>query len=309
MKFFKFFFLLILLIGASLQARASISDGIINSVNNTALLCTNDVCTTTTQINFLTTNGTDVHITDSAMTGNAWSEKMGWINLNPTNGGITNTINGTLGGYAWGENTGWINFAPTNGGVSINTSGEFTGWAWAQNAGWIKFDCNVLNACLETDWRPFSVRPSGGGGGGGRLLLPISIPEQVPLVIPVSEVNPPVDVLPPIIPVIHKEVKKITEEKIVPSPEIIIPNKSINSKNNTDIKLQNKTYSIPSSNISKTYQNTKDIVINSFKNTTKVVTNSIQTITKVVNKSIITTLDFVYTEINYIFNYFTSWFK
>lgn len=309
MKFFKFFFLLILITGSSLQVRASITDGTIDSVNNTALLCANDTCTTTTKINFLTTNGTDVHITDSAMTGKAWSEKMGWINLNPTHGGVTNTINGVLGGYAWGENTGWINFAPTHGGVSINTSGEFTGWAWAQNAGWIKFDCNVSNACLETDWRPFSVRPTGGGGGGGRLLLPAPIPEQVPPIIPIKEVNLPVDVLPPIVPVIQKEIKKTIQKGIVALPKGNIPSMANNFNKNINTKIQNKTHLVQSSNISKTYQNTKNIIINSLKNTTKTITNSIQNITKIVNKSIITTFDSVYIEINHVFDFFASLFK
>lgn len=119
------------------------------------------------RINWRTTNGTPVTVTDSALTGNLWGETVGWINLNPTNGGVTNTTGGILGGFAWGENTGWINFAPTNGGVSIDTTtGEFSGDAWSQNYGWITFSCPGADTCVITDWRPGT---SGGGGstGGG----------------------------------------------------------------------------------------------------------------------------------------------
>lgn len=120
------------------------------------------------RINWKTTNGTPVTVTDSAITGYIWGETVGWINLDPTNGGVTNTIGGILGGYAWGENTGWINFAPTNGGVTINTStGEFSGDAWSQNYGWITFSCPGTDTCVKTDWRPDGGGDTGGGSTGG----------------------------------------------------------------------------------------------------------------------------------------------
>lgn len=159
-KIFKYLFILLIISGA-FQVYASTTNGTIDTTNHSALLCMDDTCATTTEINFLTTNGRDVHVTSSAVTGDIWSEEMGWINLDPTNGGVTNTNNGELGGYAWGENAGWINFSPTNGGVNISSSGKFIGWAWAQNYGWIKFNCSTPNACVETDWR----YPGGGGGG------------------------------------------------------------------------------------------------------------------------------------------------
>ena len=172
MKFFKYIFILFLLLGFSIQVKASVSEGTINAGSHYALLCEDDTCATTSQINFLTTSGGIVHVYDNAITGNIWSSKMGWINLYPSHGGVTNTINGVLGGYAWGESTGWINFAPTHGGVSIDTNGNFTGWAWAQNAGWIKFNCAVANACVNTDWRPVSARPK----NGGHPPAPVSVP-------------------------------------------------------------------------------------------------------------------------------------
>ncbi len=117
----------------------------------------------------------NVHVTDSVMTGYAWGENIGWINLSPTSGGVTNNAEGTLSGYAWGEKIGWINFRPTNGGVSINSSGDFLGYAWNDSAGWILFNCATNSSCgtndfkVNTDWRPASTRvvESGGSGGGG----------------------------------------------------------------------------------------------------------------------------------------------
>jgi len=145
---------------------ASTTDGTIDSTYKTALLCLDDSCSTTTRINFKTTNGEAVHITDTGLTGYAWSETFGWINLNPTNAGVDNDAEGNLSGYAWGENAGWINFSPTNGGVVINEDGEFSGYAWVQNFGWIKFDCSVTDACVKTDWRPSSSRGNDSSSGG-----------------------------------------------------------------------------------------------------------------------------------------------
>lgn len=119
------------------------------------------------RINWKTTNGTPVTVSDTELTGYIWGETVGWINLNPKNGGVTNTTGGILGGYAWGENTGWINFAPTNGGVTIDTTtGEFSGDAWSQNYGWITFSCPGANTCVITDWRPDGGNNGSSGSGG-----------------------------------------------------------------------------------------------------------------------------------------------
>ena len=158
-KFFQYA-LFIFLIGGFFHVIASTTNGTIDVNNHTALLCMDDTCVTTTRINFLPTKGTAVHVTNSGLTGDIWSEEAGWINLNPTRAGVRNTDQGILSGYAWGENTGWINFSPSNGGVVINSIGQFVGWAWAQNFGWIKFDCSVNDACVKTDWR--HVNSSGG---------------------------------------------------------------------------------------------------------------------------------------------------
>lgn len=123
-------------------------------------------------------DGTSVSVSSSAITGYAWGDVVGWINMNPTNSGVVNDGNGNLSGYAWGEIAGWINFDPTNGGVAINTAnGQFSGYAWSENVGWLRFECPG-SACVVTSWRPDGTTPPAeeedeeeevGGGGGGSL--------------------------------------------------------------------------------------------------------------------------------------------
>lgn len=115
-----------------------------------------------------------VAITDSALSGYAFSETLGWLSLNCANDSscatvdykVSNNGNGTLTGYAWGENAGWVRFDPTGGGVSINSSGEFSGYAYGENIGWVVFNCGTTGSCatvdykVGTDWRPRSARPA-----------------------------------------------------------------------------------------------------------------------------------------------------
>lgn len=243
-NFVKFFFLLILISGASL-VHASITDGTIDTTNKSALLCTNDICTTSTQINFKPTLGTAIHITDTALTGHAWSETFGWIKLNPTLGGVTNTTEGILGGYAWGENSGWINFKPTLGGVTINSQGQFAGFAWSENYGWIKFDCSVVNACVSTDWRPLSARPVTNTTGSSIVTSPVvpsapvvppttTPPSTEPVTVPTTSDNEDEDTEPgePTTPPID------TNEPPLPPQNNEIPTIN-NSDNNTDQNDQN----------------------------------------------------------------------
>ena len=159
---------LVFLCISALSVFASPTDGTIDPLNSTALGLSPNVGS----INFAATNG-DVHVTDTVLTGSAWSENFGWINLAPPNGGVTNDSEGNLSGFAWGENAGWVNFKPTNGGVTIDDNGIFHGYAWAQNFGWISFNCADNSSCgtenykVETDWRPASIRNNPGGPGGG----------------------------------------------------------------------------------------------------------------------------------------------
>ncbi len=165
----KTYFLIPILVFTLFAFHVQANNGSIDATYNTAKF----IDTNNGTINFNCTN-CNVQITDSSITGYAWGDVVGWINLNPTNGGVSNTINGILSGYAWSQNAGWINFAPTNGGVSIDTTtGEFNGNVWSQNDGWIKFDCSapgkVAGQCVKTSWRPTVV------SGGGPVLSPTPV--------------------------------------------------------------------------------------------------------------------------------------
>ncbi len=149
------------------SAFASPTNGTIDATNNTAIFLQDSSI-----IYFLTplSSGSTIHITDSGVTGSAWSEEMGWIHFNPTNyGGVTMTTlgSGVLTGSAWGENLGWVSFncdtgtncaSNDNYKVTIGSDGKWSGYAWATNYGWIRFDCGNSGECVQTDWRPASVR-------------------------------------------------------------------------------------------------------------------------------------------------------
>lgn len=112
----------------SFTALASTTNGTIDSSNKYAKWLDASLGV----INFGTAQG-NVHVTASSITGYAWGEVVGWINLSPASGGVVNNGASALSGYAWGELTGWINFAPTQGGVTIKSSGDFSGYAWSEN--------------------------------------------------------------------------------------------------------------------------------------------------------------------------------
>lgn len=122
----------------------------------------------TLKINFGLFRGSiHVDVTDSNLTGFAWGEKIGWVNLAPAAAGVFNDGEGNLYGYATTEFGGWLNFKPNNGGVKINSEGEFTGYALSQKFGLISFNCSNDSSCpkdnykVKTDWRPISVRKDG----------------------------------------------------------------------------------------------------------------------------------------------------
>ena len=107
---------------------------------------------------FRGTNG--VVITDTSLSGYAWGQSIGWINLYPGGGGVLNNGEGVLSGYAESEFGGWINF----NGVTIDSSGVFFGYANTEKLGTIVFNCISNNSCatddfkVTTDWRPVSIR-------------------------------------------------------------------------------------------------------------------------------------------------------
>lgn len=129
-----------------------------------------------------------VHVTSSELTGYMWGETIGWINLNCSNNSscgssnfkVSNTSSGVLSGFGFGENAGWVNFGPfvnsPTPSIVIGSTGNFGGYAWSQNYGWIQFDCGVVGACVNTDWR-YPSGTSGGtnaGGGTGVIIIPPS---------------------------------------------------------------------------------------------------------------------------------------
>ena len=89
---------------------------------------------------------------NSPVTGYAWSDNIGWIQMNPAFGGVQlDDSTGIFSGYAWSDNIGWVDFAPASGypempneGAKLNLStGQVTGWIKALSAangwdGWIK---------------------------------------------------------------------------------------------------------------------------------------------------------------------------
>ena len=109
-------------------------------------------------------------VSDDKMTGYAWGQNIGWINLGPLlNGGVLNDDAGNLSGNAWGQTASWVSFKSNVGNTShkviIDTNtGNLDGYAWSQNYGWILFDCAGGTACVNTTWRPTTVvtPPSGG---------------------------------------------------------------------------------------------------------------------------------------------------
>lgn len=98
----------------------------------------------------------NVHITDTGLSGHAWSRQYGWINLSPDGGGVTNNCAGELGGKAWSNSLGWVDFS----GAQINGSGKFTGLAGTPltKAGRVNFSCDNCN--VSTDWLQCALRES-----------------------------------------------------------------------------------------------------------------------------------------------------
>ncbi|MFA5745089.1 MAG: hypothetical protein WC887_02650 [Candidatus Paceibacterota bacterium] len=125
-------------------------------------------------VNFAPDKG-GLTITDSAITGYAWSANTGWINFDTTQSGVTNDGEGTLGGFAWDSNAGWISFS----GVTIDSSGQFHGQATGGTVNGVSYGINFecTSCVVSTDWRPASSRPSGSGGGSSST-LPRTTPTQ-----------------------------------------------------------------------------------------------------------------------------------
>lgn len=129
-------------------------------------------------IDFGSTAGA-VHVTDTALSGSAYGENIGWINLST----VTNNNEGILGSYAWGENVGFIDFSK----VTIGTDGVFAGGAYGENIGWITF--GTTDNKVLTDWRPASSRTTTRHSSSGSSIRPVTPtipPITTPQVTPIT---------------------------------------------------------------------------------------------------------------------------
>jgi len=110
-------------------------------------------------VNFGTDGEGAVHVRGTYISGVAWAENAGGINLGdvPANGifhgntdgsdfGVNIDGAGLLHGFAWGENLGWINFdgggmaSPPNPARLDYAASRLRGYAWCENVGWLNLD-------------------------------------------------------------------------------------------------------------------------------------------------------------------------
>jgi hypothetical protein len=173
MKYYKYIFILLLVLSSSaVEAGAIIPGNDIATIDNPILSGIN-----AEQVNFAATNASPAPDLDeiSGLTGQVWSEALGWISFSGTNYGVgitcdSGTQTGTLTGFAWGEGAGFINFEPTNGGVTVGSNGVLDGTAWIANAGWLVFDSSAgagNPGYVQFDFQCSGVSASSGGSGGG----------------------------------------------------------------------------------------------------------------------------------------------
>ncbi len=126
-------------------------------------------------------NFENVVVSDSGLSGYAWSSTKGWIKFNPAAGGVSNDGTGNLSGSAWGERLGWIDFD----GVSISrTTGRFSGTASGTLVGTITFNCPTY-CDVRTDWgqatttaSSTSSASSGSNAGGGNGAPSQNVPDS-----------------------------------------------------------------------------------------------------------------------------------
>lgn len=170
---------------------ASVTIGTIDTGLTLTKICKDVSCTAFGTINFKPTINVNtpgalpVTITDTGITGHAWGDEIGWINMAPTGSGIImNPTTGVLSGKAYANSGSWINFAPTYPGsgpqvgvtlVDNGSGSNFQGWAWVSGAhgGWMKFDCSGVGTCVKTDWRaiPYRAACSDGIDNDGDTLI------------------------------------------------------------------------------------------------------------------------------------------
>ncbi len=118
-----------------------------------------------------------ITVSSTQVSGQMWSENLGWIEMQPDTGGVTLSISngeGVLDGKAWSEQIGWIHFGTWDddpgSGVYIDGDGYFYGVAWSENYGAVSFGDYMLEnsvstqyteaADKETYWARTSWRPN-----------------------------------------------------------------------------------------------------------------------------------------------------
>ncbi len=109
------------------------------------------------------TTGDGIRVTDSCLSGFAWSDSTGWINFGDgtpegglhysnrsnTDFGVNIGLTGNLNGRAWSANLGWITFSwatpddENRPRINLQT-GDFSGYAWSRSAGWITLGTGSL---------------------------------------------------------------------------------------------------------------------------------------------------------------------
>ena len=159
----------------TITALASESNGTILAGDHVTKICKSTDCSSYGNVNWkptlnANTNGASpIVISGSSVTGYAWGDEIGWINMQPTGYGVSVDPNtGSLSGYAWSNAGSWINFSPTTVsggtpvGVRVDSQGQFYGWAYVSgiDGGWMDFDCSSSSTCIKTDWRPVPYRIS-----------------------------------------------------------------------------------------------------------------------------------------------------
>lgn len=261
--------IIFVLVNSPYIINASTTLGTIDSVHKNA----KGVDSPAIKINFGLFKGSiNVKVSDGGLSGFAWGEGIGWVNLAPADGGVVNNGEGVLSGYATSEFGGWLNFK----GSSIDSNGEFMGYITSEKFGRISLNCKNDDSCLsgeyrvQTDWRPISVRADG-----------TQAPDTIASTTPPSN-KPPVDtttsnsttVKQKPLPILGDgeyyyggDVIKINNGTvtnpdgavtyIMPTDEGSIPNKKASSEDSTVVK---KTPSIITSVAKKTAEITNNII-------------------------------------------------
>jgi hypothetical protein len=96
------------------------------------------------------------------LSGQAWSDNIGWINFSDPNATVIVKSDGTLSGAAWSDNIGWVDFDANSCGTPHISGTAVTGSAKATVA-----DGNGWDGCISLDTASTPVTLPGGTGASG----------------------------------------------------------------------------------------------------------------------------------------------